>query len=42
MGLAWFFLGSGLTCDDALNRSVFALLPKLMQYNRNKMERTEK
>ena len=30
----FFFLsGSGLTCDDASNRSVFALIPKLTQDN---------
>ena len=31
--LFFFFFGFGLTCDDASNRSVFALIPKLTQNN---------
>ena len=39
----FFFLsGSGLTCDDASNGLVFALIPKLTQHNQNKIERTKK
>ena len=38
----FFFFGSGLTGDDASNRSVFALIPKLTQDNQNKIETTEK
>ena len=38
----FFFFGSGLTCDDASNRSVFALIPKLRQNNQNKIETMEK
>ena len=38
----FFFFGSGLTSDDASNRSVFALIPKLTQDNQNKIETTEK
>ena len=38
----YFWSGSGLTCDDASNRSVFALIPKLTQDNQNKIETTEK
>ena len=38
----FFLSGSGLTCDDASNGSVFALIPKLTQDNQNKTETTEK
>ena len=38
----FFVSSSGLTCDDASNRSVFALIPKLMQDNQNKIKTTEK
>ena len=38
----FFLSGSGLTCDDASNGSVFALIPKLTQHNQNKIERTKK
>ena len=38
----FFLSGSGLTCDDASNESVFALIPKLTQDNQSKIETTEK
>ena len=37
-----FFLAFGLTCNDASNRSVFALIPKLTQDNQNKTKTTIK
>ena len=41
-GESFFLSGSGLTCDDASNGSVFALIPKLTQDNQNKIEIAEK
>ena len=32
----FFFSSSGLTCDDASNKSMFAVIPKLTQDNQNK------
>ena len=38
----FFWSGFGLTCEDASNRSVFALIPNMTQDNQNKIERTIK
>ena len=38
----FFFFWFWIDCDDASNRSVFALIPKLTQDNQNKTKIMEK